>query len=193
MMTAAQAQSLGVAGDHIRTFSYGSGVNEIPDVIWLCDLAGEKEVEVDGSPELYGVAYSSVKSRIVTVAGEELHAFDTEADARKAMRSIRKSATKCSGTFNVKDDQGWTITHKVSNGQGKTAEGDGFVWIKSVTTSADPRTGVSESEYNTFRRVGPFIQVVSIEDAGPQAPGITSTQIKTADKLTATLAAYLTW
>ena len=125
MMSAAQARTLGVAGDHIRTFGYGSGVNEIPDVIWLCDLDGDKEVEVGGSPELYGVAYSSKKSRTVTIAGQELHAFPSEADARKAMKAIRKAATKCSGTFTVKDDQGWTVTQKATNGQGETAEGQG--------------------------------------------------------------------
>lgn len=193
MMSASQARALGVAGDHVRTFGYGSGVNEIPDVIWLCDLDGTKEVVVDGSPELYGVAYSSEKSRTETVAGQELHAFNTEADARQAMKAIRKAATKCSGTFTVKDDQGWTITQKASHGQGKTSDGNGFVWIKQVATSADAQTGVAESEYNTFRRVGEFIQVISIEVAGPKETKITSSQIKTADQLTGTLGAYWAW
>ena len=193
MMSATQARTLGVASDHVRTFGYGSGVNEIPDVIWLCDVAGDKEIEVDGSPELYGVAFSSEKSRTVTIAGQELHAFNTEADARKAMKAIRKAATKCSGTFKVKDDQGWTITQKVSNGQGKTTDGNGFVWIKEVATDADAQTGLAESEYNTFRRVGEFIQVVSIEAAGPNATKITSTQIKATDQLTGTLGSYWAW
>ena len=193
MMSAAQARTLGVAGDHVRTFGYGSGVNEIPDVIWLCDLDGDKEVEVDGSPELYGVAYSSEKSRTVTIAGQELHAFTSEADARKAMKAIRRAATKCSGTFTVKDDQGWTVTQKATNGQGETAEGDGFVWIKQVATTADAQTGIAESEYNTFRRVGQFVQVLSVEVAGAQAPKISSAQMKSLDALTGTLGAYWAW
>ena len=136
---------------------------------------------------------SAAQARTLGVAGQELHAFTSEADARKAMKAIRRAATKCSGTFTVKDDQGWTVTQKATNGQGETAEGDGFVWVKQVATAADAQTGIAESEYNTFRRVREFIQVISIEAAGPTATKVTSSQIKTADHLTGTLGAYWAW
>lgn len=189
MMTAAQASSLGVAGNHIRDFQHLEGTKQSPDDFWLCDVAGKKQVEVDGPPEVYVVAYVSEKSRVETVAGQELYTFDSEADARKAMKSIRKAATKCSGTYTV-EDEGFTLTQKLTNGTGKTAAGKNFTWIKQVATASDATSGLAENEYNTFRRVGRFVQVISIEVAGPNAPKLTSSQMRTADRLTGTLGDY---
>ena len=189
MMTAAQASSLGVAGNHIRDFQHLEGTKQSPDDFWLCDVAGEEQVEVDGPPEVYVVAYVSEKSRVETVAGQELYTFDSEADARKAMKSIRKAATKCSGTYTV-EDEGFTLTQKLTNGTGKTAAGKNFTWIKQVATASDATSGLAENEYNTFRRVGRFVQVISIEVAGPNAPKLTSSQMRTADRLTGTLGDY---
>lgn len=189
MMTAAQASSLGVAGNHIRDFQHLEGTKQSPDDFWLCDVAGEEQVEVDGPPEVYVVAYVSEKSRVETVAGQELYTFDSEADARKAMKSIRKAATKCAGTYTV-EDEGFTLTQKLTNGTGKTAAGKNFTWIKQVATASDATSGLAENEYNTFRRVGRFVQVISIEVAGPNAPKLTSSQMRTADRLTGTLGDY---
>ena len=192
MMSAAQAASLGVAGNHIRDFQYLEGTKQSPDDFWLCDVAGEKQVEVDGPPEVYVVAYASEKSRVATVAGQELYAFDSEAEARKAMKSIRKAAIKCAGTYTVKDE-GFTLTQKLSNGTGKAADGKKFTWIKQVATASDATSGLEEHEYNTFRRVGPFVQVVSIEVAGLNAPNLTTSQIKATDRLTGTLGSSWAW
>ncbi len=192
MMTTAQASSLGVAANHVRNFQYLEGTKQSPDDFWLCDLAGEEQVEVDGPPEVYVVAYASVKSRVETVAGQELYAFDSETDARKAMKAIRKAATKCAGTYTV-EDEGFTLTQKLSNGTRKTAAGKNFTWIKHVATASDATSGLAEHEYNTFRRVGQFIQVISIEAVGLNPPKLTSSQIKTADRLTGTLGDYWAW
>lgn len=192
MMSAAQASSLGVAGNHVRDFQYLEGTKQSPDDFWLCDVAGGEQVEVDGPPEVYVVAYASEKSRVATVAGQELYTFDSKADARQAMKSIRKAATKCAGTYTVQDE-GFTLTQKLSNGTGKTASGKSFTWIKQVATASDATSGLAENEYNTFRRVGQFVQVISIEVAGPNAPKLTSSQIKTADRLTGTLGDYWAW
>lgn len=192
MMSAAQASSLGVAGNHVRDFQYLEGTKQSPDDFWLCDVAGEEQVEVDGPPEVYVVAYASEKSRVATVAGQELYTFDSKADARQAMKSIRKAATKCAGTYTV-EDEGFTLTQKLTNGTGKTASGKSFTWIKQVATASDATSGLAENEYNTFRRVGQFVQVISIEVAGPNAPKLTSSQIKTADRLTGTLGDYWAW
>ena len=163
--SAAQASSLGVAGNHIRDFQYLEGTQESPDDFWLCDLAGDKQVEVDGPPEAY---------------------------ARQAMKAIRKAATKCSGTYNV-EEEGVTFRQKVSNGTGTTADGAGFTWIKQDATVANATSGLAEYEYNTFRRAGQFIQLVAIEVAGPKAPKLTSSQVKAADRLTGTLGSYWAW
>lgn len=192
MMSAAQASSLGVAGNHVRDFQYLEGTKQSPDDFWLCDVAGKEQVEVDGPPEVYVVAYASEKSRVATVAGQELYTFHSKADARKAMKSIRKAATQCAGTYTVQDE-GFTLTQKLTNGTGKTADGKAFTWIKQVATESDPTSGLAENEYNTFRRVGQFVQVISIEVAGPNAPKLTSSQIKTADRLTGTLGSPWAW
>lgn len=190
--SAAQASSLGVAGNHIRDFRYLEGTQESPDDFWLCDLAGDKQVEVDGPPEVYVMSYASSTSRVETVAGQELYAFSSDTDARQAMKAIRKAASKCLGTFNV-EEEGVTFRQKVFNGTGTTADGAGFTWIKQDATVANATSGLAEYEYNTFRRVGQFIQLVAIEVAGPKAPKLTSSQVKAADRLTGTLGSYWAW
>jgi hypothetical protein len=192
MMSAGQASSLGVAGNHIRDFQYLEGTKQSPDDFWLCDLAGDKQVEVDGPPEVYVVSYASSKSRVETVAGQELYAFESEGEARKAMKAIRKAAKKCSGTFAVQEE-GVTFTQKVTNGTGKTTDGSGFTWIKQSATASAANLGLADSEYNTFRRVGQFVQVLAIEVAGPKAPPISSAQRKSLDTLTGTLGSYWAW
>ena len=194
MMSAAQARTLGVAGEHIRTFEYLKGTKKSPDDIWLCDLAGDKEIEVetDGSPELYEVEYASQKSGVETVAGQDIYTFASEADARKAMKSIRKAAKKCVGTFTA-EEEGVVFRQNVSHGTGTSADGAGFTWIKHKVTATAASAGLGDNEYNTFRRIGQFVQVISIEVAGLNAPKLTSSHIKTADRLTGTLGDYWAW
>ena len=189
MMSADQAASLGVASNHTRDFDWLSGSKESPDAIWLCDLAGTTELSVAGSLEVYSLRYASRKAKVQTSAAQELDDFGNEDDARTAMRAIRKAAAKCSGTFKVNDDQGWSLTQKVTNGTGTTADGQGFVWIKTTTTQADASTSIEEHEYNTYMRVGPFIQTVEVQELGVKAPKITSAQVKQVNVLTGTLAA----
>ena len=192
MMSAAQALSLGVAGNHIRDFRYLEGTQESPDDFWLCDLDGEKEVEVDGSSEVYVVTYASEKSRVERVAEQELYAFVSEAHARKAMKAIRKAAKQCAGTFTVQEE-GVTFSQKVSNGTGKASDGSGFTWITHEATASAANANLSDNDYNTFRRVGQFVQVLSIETAGSKAPPISSTQVKSLNNLTGTLGAAWAW
>lgn len=192
MMSTSQAASLGVAGNHIREFVDVSGTKDNPDDFWLCDLAAGKQVEVEGSPTVYVVAYISAKSRIETVAEQELYSFASESDARKAMKSIRKAAAKCSGTSTI-EDAGVTFRQKLSNGRGTAPDGAGFTWIKSSATASGSAGALAEHEYNTFRRVGTFVQVVSLEIAGPSAPKLTSSQIKGVNGLTGTLGANWAW
>jgi len=192
MMSTSQAVSLGVAGDNIRDFQVLTGTKGNPDDLWLCDLAGGKQVEVDGSSILYVVAYDSVKSRVETVAGQELYSFATESDARKAMKEIRKAAPRCSGTATI-DDEGLTLRQKLSNGRGTAPDGAGFTWIKSSATASGSAGAFAEHEYNTFRRVGTFVQVVFLEAAGSSAPKLTSSQIKGVDGLTGSLGANWGW
>lgn len=192
MMSAAQASSLGVAGNHIRDFRYLEGTQESPDDFWLCDLADDKEVEVDGPPEVYLMTYASEKSRVERVAEQELYAFVSEADARKAMKAIRKAAKQCAGTFTVQEE-GVTSSQKVSNGTGKASNGSGFTWITHEATASAANANLSDNDYNTFRRVGQFIQVLSIETAGSKAPPISSTQVKSLNNLTGTLGAAWAW
>ena len=192
MMAASDASTLGVAGNHIRDFQYLEGTQESPDDFWLCDLAGEKQVEVAGSPEVYVVTYASEKSRVETVAGQELYAFGSAAEARDAMKAIRKAAKQCAGTFTV-EEEGVTFRQKVSNGTGKATDGSGFTWIKHEATASAASANLADNEYNTFRRVGQFVQVLSIEIAGPKAPKLTSSQVKQVNTLTGTLGSYWAW
>ena len=192
MMSAAQASSLGVASNHIRDFQYLEGTKQSPEAFCLCTLAKGEHVEVDGSPEFYVVAYASEKSGIATMVKQELYAFDSVADARKAMRAIRKESARCSGTFTEQGER-WTIRHTLSHGTGMTADGQGFTWVKQGAQAVDAPKGPDAHEYVTFRRAGQFVQVISLELAGPQAPKLTSSQVKQVDTLTGTLGDYWAW
>ena len=187
MLTASDAATLGVAGNHVKEFLNLSGSKESPMTIWLCDLKGSTEIEVAGPRDIYAMTYMSAKDKVETLAQQELFAFDTEADARKAMKAIRKGAEKCQGTFVVKHDAGWTSTQKVSHGKGTDGAGQGFIWIKHVTTETDPTTRIAEHEYSTFRRVGNFIQTVEIDVEGINPPHLTQSQISGVNKLTGSL------
>lgn len=108
------------------------------------------------------------------------------------MKAIRKAAKQCAGTFTV-EEEGVTFRQKVSNGTGKATDGSGFTWIKHEATASAASANLADNEYNTFRRVGQFVQVVSIEVAGSQAPKLTSSQVKQVNTLTGTLGSYWAW
>jgi hypothetical protein len=187
MLTAGDAATLGVAGNHVKEFLNLSGSKESPMTIWLCDLEGSTEIEVAGPRDVYAMTYMSSKNKVETLAQQELFAFDTENEARKAMKAIRKSAEKCKGTFTVKHDDGWVSTQKVSHGKGTDGAGHGFIWIKHVTTETDPSTRIAEHEYSTFHRVGNFIQTMEIDVEGINPPDLSKSQIKGVNKLTGSL------
>ena len=65
--------------------------------------------------------------------------------------------------------------------------------LKSRASASGSGGALAEHEYNTFRRVGSFVQVVSLEIARPNAPKLTSSQIKGVDGLTGTLGANWGW
>ena len=138
------------------------------------------------------MTYASEKSGVERVAEQELYAFASAADARKAMKAIRKAAKQCAGTFRVQEE-GVTFSQKVSNGTGKASDGSGFTWIKHEATASAANANLTDNDYNTFRRVGQFVQVLSIETAGSKAPPISSTQVKSLNNLTGTLRAAWAW
>lgn len=187
MMTAADASTVGVAGNHVKEFINLSGSKESPLRIWLCDLEGTTEIEVDGPMNYYAMTYASDKKNVENLAQQELFEYASEDEARKVMKQINKLSKKCEGTFTVKHDGGWTSTQKVSHGTGKTSDGAAFVWIKHTNTVKEQGTGVAEHEYSTFRQVGPFIQTVEIDVEGVDAPRLNSSQIKGINKLTGPL------
>jgi len=183
MLSASQAQSLGVAGNHLAQFLDVSGSKGAPQPIWICDLEGSTEIEVDGSPNLYVKEYSSEKGKVATLAQQELYSYDSEDAARKAMKTLRKVVKKCEGTFKVKHDAGWVSTQKVSHGKGTYSDGDKYIWVKHVTTISEPGTEVDEHEYSVFQQFGNFIQTMEIDVEGVNAPKLTSSQIKSVTKV----------
>lgn len=67
------------------------------------------------------------------------------------------------------------------------------VYVVAYASAKSRIETVAEQEYNTFRRVGTFVQVVSLEIAGPNAPKLTSSHIKGVNGLTRTLGANWAW
>ena len=86
-----------------------------------------------------------------------------------------------------------TFSQKVSNGTGKASDGSGFTWINHEATASAANANHTHNDCNTFRRVGQFVQVLSIETAGSKAPPISSTQVKSLNNLTGTLGAAWAW
>lgn len=181
MISDAEAQSLGVPRRNMHEFTYAHGTSQF-DGIWLCDLQSEdKEIEIAGAHHYYGTEFLS-ESRPEKQADQEIQAYSTAKKAAKVNAQVRKGAKECRGTFTHKSGP-YTVTIKLSNGRGTTADGKPYTWVLSQTLTSDAKTQWADHDYVVVQRSGRFIQMLGLDSEGKDAPPLTAKQRARTDAL----------
>lgn len=187
MMSKAEAKQLGVKAPTMGAFAVTQSDKGTPDAPWLCDLSGSAEVEGRGARSLVSQEYLSLAGTSVGSVSQEVHLFGSVKQAKGAYRDIVAKIAQCEGPQqpdpdpDTEDPGGFST--QLTNGSKKAADGDGYLWVRSQTTSGNVDGFVSH-EYTTVRQMGRFLQIIEVESEGTGAPDLTAKQIATADRLT---------
>lgn len=190
MLSKADAASLGVRGNTMRTFSVSTSDQGTPDAPWLCDLTGVAEVEGRGAPTLFAAEVLSLKKGAVSDASQEIHSYSGAPAAASAYKGILKRITECTGQQSPDaEDEGdgqAGMTTQLTNGIRQVNDGSSFAWVRSETTIPGAEGFVSH-QYLTVRLVGPYVQIIEVDSEGRSAPNLTAKTIAAADQLTVKL------
>ena len=194
LMTNAEGKSLAGGTKMMSTFAVASATKGSPDGPWLCDLSGVTEVEGKGGDQIVSVEFLSQKGQGVGDASQEIHVYGTANQAKRAYDGLVKRVKQCEGDQQPaadddtpgEGDDPTGFTTRLTNGSKKAADGDGFLWVRSTTTTPGP-DAFAEHGYTTVRHFGRYVQIVQVQSEGTNAANLTAKQIRTADKLTDSL------
>ena len=192
MLTASQAQALGVKKHYLAEFSIASATKGTPDGLWLCELTGGTGIEGQGAGRLLTSAFADLSLYLQFEVDQKIHWYANEQSAKKAYNAIVKQLKMCVGQQmgDATEVSGATtvgVPALLTNGTKKAKDGDEFLWISSKTIGADATSSLSDYDYTTVRTFGNFIQVMDIQAEGLDAKPFTKKQIATLDKMTDSL------
>ena len=191
MMTGAEGKALAGGTKMMSTFAVASATKGSPDAPWLCDLSGVTEVEGKGGDQIVSVEFLSQKGKGVGDASQEIHIYGTANQAKRAYDGLVKRVKQCTGDHQPAADENGAgegddptgFATRLTNGAKKAADGDGFLWVRSKTTTPGPNA-FAEHGYTTVRHFGRYVQIIQVQSEGTEAANLTATQIRTADKMT---------
>lgn len=191
MVTESDATKVGVTGGRMSSFTITTSDKGTPDAPWLCDLSADLEVEGKGAPTLLAKDIMSLKISDANRLSQELHVYASEAKAKAAYRDIVKLIKQCEGQHTATPDaednnNPGGFTEALTNGTKKAANGEPFLWVRSVTTIPGA-SGYADHSYLTARYFGKYLQVFELESQGTGAPALSTKQIKVVDELTSSL------
>lgn len=193
MMTNAEGKSLVGGSKMMNVFAVSNSGGGAVDNPWLCDLSGSSEVEGKGGDNIASVEYLSMKGQAVGDASQDIHVYASVAQATRAYDDLVKKVKRCEGEQQpsgdedgVDGDEPGGLTTQLTNGTKKAADGDPFLWVRSVTTIAGA-DGFAEHAYTTVRHFGKYLQIIQVQEEGSGASNVTRKQIRTADRLTDSL------
>lgn len=191
MLTAKDARTVGIKKSHISSFGLTNSTKGTPDAPWLCDLTGAQEVQGKGASNLLSSEFMNLAGKDITSLTQEIHWYNSAKEAKSAYEGIAKLIKECEGqqkpATDDTDSQPFSITTSLTNGTGKSKDGDSYLWVKSETVMADPTSSFADHDYVTVRHFGSFIQIVELESEGTNAPTFTAKQIATTNRLTDSL------
>ena len=191
MLSAKDARSAGISKAHMSNFDVANSTKGTPDAPWLCDLSGANEVEGKGAANLLSSGFINLAGEDVTSLTQEIHWYSSTKAAKKAYDGIVKLIKTCEGQQTPSNDDTdpvlFTITHSLTNGTGKAKDGDPYVWVKSETVTSDPTNNFADHDYMTVRHFGSFIQIMSMDSEGTNAPPLTAKQLAAVNRLTDSL------
>lgn len=193
MMTNAEGKSLVGGSKMMNVFAVSnSGAGSVDDP-WLCDLSGTDEVEGKGGDSIVSVEYVSKKGQAVGNTTQDVHVYASAKRAKKAYDDIVKKIKRCEGQQQpsgdedgVDGDEPGGMTTRLTNGTKKAADGDPFLWVRSLTTIPGV-DGFAEHDYTTVRHFGKYLQIIQVQEEGSGATDLTKKQIRRADRLTDSL------
>jgi hypothetical protein len=193
MMTNAEGKSLVGGSKMMNVFAVSNAGGGAVDDPWLCDLSGSDEVEGKGGSNIVSVEYLSEKGQAVGDVSQEIHVYASAARAKRAYDDLVKKVKRCEGQHQpsgdedgVDGDEPAGLTTQLTNGTKKSADGDPFLWVRSVTTMPGV-DGFAEHAYTTVRHFGKYMQIIQVQEEGSGATDLTKKQIRTADRLTDSL------
>lgn len=190
MVTKTDATKVGVTGSRMSSFTITTSDQGTPDAPWLCDLSGDLEVQGKGAPTLVATDIMSLKSSDASRLSQELNMYASVAQAKAAFRGMVKLIKQCEGQHtsnsDTEDSNPGGLTEVLTNGTKKTADGQTFLWVRSVTTIPGVG-GYADHSYITVRVFGKVLQVFEVESQGIGAPPLTAKQIAVVDGLTSSL------
>ncbi|HEY7822298.1 MAG TPA: hypothetical protein VIG24_05675 [Acidimicrobiia bacterium] len=157
MMTSAQGKSLVGGSKMMNVFAVSNSGAGSVDNPWLCDLSGTDEVEGRGGDDIV--------KKIKRCEGQQQPSGDEDG---------------------VDGDEPGGLTTQLTNGTKKAADGDAFLWVRSLTTIPGV-DGFAEHDYTTVRHFGKYLQIIQVEEEGSGAMDLTKKQIRRADRLTDSL------
>lgn len=192
MLTASQAQALGVKKHYLAEFSIASVTKGTPDGLWLCELTGGTGIEGQGAGRLLTSAFADISGDWIFEVDQKIHWYANEQSAKKAYNAIVKQLKMCVGqqmgdATEVSGETTVGVPALLTNGTKKAKDGDEFLWISSKTIDADAMSSLSDYDYTTVRTFGSFIQIMDIQAEGLDATPFTKKQIANLDKLTDSL------
>ena len=192
MLTASQAQALGVKKHYLAEFTVASATKGTPNAPWFCDLTGGTAIEGQGAGSLLTSTFADLSGDWVFAVDQTIHWYANEQSAKKAYNAIVKQVKRCVGqqlgdASEVSGETTYSVPEILTNGTKKAKDGDPYLWINSKTIDSDATASFSEYEYQTVRTFGNFIQFLEIESEGLDATPFTKKQIATLDKLTDSL------
>lgn len=191
MLSAKDARSVGISKAHMSNFDVANSTKGTPDAPWLCDLSGANEVEGKGAANLLSSSFINLAGKDVTSLTQEIHWYGSTKAATKAYEGIVKLIKTCEGqqtpSVDETDPAPFTITQSLTNGTGKAKDGDPYLWVKSETVTSDPTNNFADHDYMTVRHFGSFIQIMSLESEGIDAPALTAMQVSATNRLTDSL------
>lgn len=191
MLSTKDARSAGISKSHAYNFDVANSTKGTPDAPWLCDLSGTNEVEGKGATNLLSSDFINLAGKDVTSLGQEIHWYSSPKAAKKAYDGIVKLIKKCEGqqtpAADDTDPVPFTMTESLTNGTGKAKDGDTFLWVKSETVMSDPTNNFADHDYMTVRHFGSFIQIMSMDSEGTNAPTLTAKQLAAVNRLTDSL------
>ena len=192
MLTASQAQALGVKKHYLADFSIASATKGTPDGLWFCDLTGGTAIEGQGAGSVLTSTFADISGDRIFGVEQEIHWYANEQSAKKAYNAIVKQLKMCVGqqmgdATEVSGETTVGVPALLTNGTKKSKDGDEFLWISSKTIDADATSSLSDYDYTTVRTFGNFIQVMDIQAEGLDAKPFTKKQIATLDNMTDSL------
>lgn len=192
MLTASQAQALGIKKHHAAEFSVQSATKGTPDAPWLCELTGGTEIYGQGAGSVFTSSFVDGRGDWIFGVEQIIHWYANEQSAKKAYNAIVKRVKSCVGqqlgdASDVSGETTYSVPTILTNGTKNAKDGDPFLWINSKTIDSDATATFSDDDYQTVRIFGNFIQIMEIESEGLDATPFTKKQIATFDKMTDSL------